>query len=241
MDSSRVLARKEPVRRRLALAAGVLVLLAAWFSPLPGLAGSPFAGHMIVHVAVVAVAAPLIGIWLVPAMRRAGPAAEPLLPPLPASLFAFAVVWTWHLPLLHGLARLSDVAWSVEQVSFLVAGLLLWTSALRPATSSAAAGAGILALLVTAAQTVLLGTLLTLAPRPLYPHEIQTLGDVYAHLAGQRLGGLLMLLGGGLPYLAGALYLADRVLRRPAGGAALVPGAGTDIAEPTPLHEGIDR
>lgn len=226
--------------RRIALGAGVLVLLGAWFSPLPGLAASPFVRHTIVHVAVIAIAAPLIGIWLVPAVRRAGAATEAFPPPLAAALFAFAVVWTWHLPLLHGLARLSDLAWSLEQASFLAAGLLLWISVLHPATGKAAAGDGIVALLMTSAQMMLLGTLLMLTPRPLYPHGIQTLGDVYAHLAGQRLGGML-LLGGGLPYLAGGLWLVDRMLRRlPGVEGAHVPGAGTDIAAPSALHQGID-
>lgn len=204
--------------RRAALAAGILVLLAAWFSPLAGLAESPFVRHMIVHVAVIAVAAPLIGAWLVVALRRAGAVVEPFLAPLPASLFEFAVVWTWHMPLLHGLARISEGVWLLEQVSFLAAGVLLWTSALRLAS-----GAGVLALLMTSMHMVLLGTLLTLSPRPLYAHGIQTLGDLYAHLAGQRLGGMLMLLGGGIPYLAGGLYLVDRMLRGP-GEEALEDG-----------------
>jgi putative membrane protein len=53
----------------------------------------------------------------------------------------------------------------------------------------------------------LLGALLTLAPRPLYGH-------VASHaLDDQRLGGLMMLMGGGTVYLLGALFLASRLLR----------------------------
>jgi putative membrane protein len=204
--------------RRLAVAAGLAVLAIVWLTPLPQLAGSAFASHMIVHVGVVAVAAPLIAAALAarPALMARVP--RSLVSPIPASALEFAVVWLWHLPMLHGLARLTPAVWVAEQASFFVAGLLLWTSALRPASASEdGAGAGILALLMTSMHMVLLGTLLTLAPRPLYTHAINSLGDVYAQLAGQRIGGMLMLLGGGLPYLAGGLYLVNRLLRQPPG------------------------
>jgi putative membrane protein len=203
---------------RLALAAGLAVLAIVWLTPLPQLAGPAFASHMIVHVGVVAVAAPLIAAALAawPALMARMP--RSLVSPIPASALEFAVVWLWHLPMLHGLARLTPSVWVAEQASFFIAGLLLWTSALRPASpSEGAAGAGILALLMTSMHMVLLGTLLTLAPRPLYTHAINSLGDVYAQLAGQRIGGMLMLLGGGLPYLAGGLYLVHRLLRQPPG------------------------
>jgi putative membrane protein len=202
--------------RHLLLLAGIAVLAAAWLGPLPELADSAFARHMIVHVAVVAVAAPLVSIWFaaVPGLMRRMP--RSLVSPIPASAFELVVVWAWHLPLLHELARLYPIAWAAEQASFLIAGVLLWTSALRPVSAGDGGdGSGILALLLTSMHMVLLGTLLTLAPRPLYTHGIASLSDVYAHLAGQHVGGMLMLIGGGLPYLAGGLYLVDRLLRKP--------------------------
>ena len=202
--------------RHLSMLAGVAVLAAAWFGPLPEIAQSAFARHMIVHVAVVAVAAPLISAWFAAAPGLMQRMPRSLVSPIPASAFEFVVVWAWHLPMLHELARLYELAWAAEQASFLIAGVLLWTSALRPvAAGDGGAGAGILALLLTSMHMILLGTLLTLAPRPLYTHGIASLGDIYAHLAGQRVGGMLMLIGGGLPYLAGGLYLVDRLLRKP--------------------------
>lgn len=209
--------------RRLALLTGAAVLAIVWFTPLPELAGSAFASHMIVHVGVVAVAAPLIAAALAAEPKLMTRLPGSLMSPIPASAIEFAVVWLWHLPMLHGLARLTPSIWVAEQASFLIAGLLLWTSALRPASpSGGGAGAGILALLMTSMHMVLLGTLLTLAPRPLYTHALHSIGEVYAQLGGQRIGGMLMLLGGGLPYLAGGLYLVDRLLRRPPGAAPAV-------------------
>jgi putative membrane protein len=192
--------------------AGWLVLFAAWWGPLPHLAMPSFAVHMIVHISIVAVAAPLIGAWLASSPLRLR-LPRLLWSPITASVFEFIVVWSWHTPMLHELAQLSRATFVAEQASFVIAGVVLWTSALR--RNGASAGAGVVALLLTSMHMILLGTLLTLAPRPLYTHDISSLGDLYAGLAGQRLGGMVMLIGGGLPYLAGGLYLVHRLLREP--------------------------
>lgn len=204
--------------RRLSLVAGCIVLCAAWWSPLPELGLAPFATHMIVHISVVAIAAPLLGAWLASgAVLERLP--QPLLSPIPASVLEFIVVWAWHAPMLHELARLSRIAFVAEQASFVIAGVLLWTSALRRGPAAAGgSGAGVIALLLTSMHMILLGTLLTLAPRPLYTHAITSIGDIYAQLAAQRIGGMMMLIGGGLPYLAGGLYLVNRLLRQPQTG-----------------------
>jgi putative membrane protein len=192
--------------------AGCLVLFAAWWGPLPHLAMPPFAVHMIVHISIVAVAAPLMGAWLA-SNQLLLRLPRLLCSPITASAFEFIVVWSWHTPMLHELAQLSRATFVAEQASFVVAGVLLWTSVLR--RNGASAGAGVVALLLTSMHMILLGTLLTLAPRPLYTHAILSLGDLYAGLAGQRLGGMVMLIGGGLPYLAGGLYLVHGLLREP--------------------------
>lgn len=206
---------------RISLYAGVAVLLAAWLTPLPRLATPGFAGHMLVHVLVAALAAPLIAAALAASPRLMARLPESLVSPMPAALAGFGVVWLWHIPVLHGLAGLSPWVAIAEQASFFVASLLLWATALRQGKPGDAAdgeaAAGILALLLTAMHMVLLGLLLTLTPRPLYTFAIDTLGDVYAELGSQRLGGMLMLLGGGLSHLAGGLYLISRLLRQPPG------------------------
>lgn len=177
---------------------------------------------MLVHVAVASLAAPLIAAALAGSPRLMARLPDSLVSPLPVALAGFGVVWLWHIPILHGLARLSPWVGIAEQASFFVAALLLWTTALRPAPSASDgnAGDGILALLLTAMHMVLLGMLLTLTPLPLYTYAIDTLGAVYAELAAQRIGGMLMLLGGGLSHLAGGLYLVNRLLRQPPGVAA---------------------
>jgi putative membrane protein len=93
---------------------------------------------------------------------------------------------------------------------FLLAGLLVWLSALGGGDGGGQArrAAGVVALLLTSMHMALLGALLALTPRPLYHQH----GKFPAALDDQHLGGALMLLAGGLVYLAGGLGLTRRVL-----------------------------
>src|SRR5690606_561961 len=130
-----------------------------------------------------------------------------------ASLFEFVVIWGWHFPALHHLARSSTSGFIAEQASFLASGLLLWISALHRAQAGEDnRGAGVAALLLTSMRMSRLGTPLVLARRPLYEHGAASAG---ALLAEQQAGGILMLIGGGLPYLAGGLWLVWQLLQAP--------------------------
>jgi putative membrane protein len=192
-------------------AAGIGVLVAAWLGPLPALAPHLFAAHMAMHIAVVCVAAPLIAVGI--AASRIDPVerAPQWFSPLAASLIELAVVWGWHAPGPHEAARAVPAVLMAEQGSFLAVGLMLWLSVLGGGGSKRRerAGVGILALLLTSMHMTLLGVLLTLSPRPLYPHG----GDDAVELADQQLGGLMMLIGGGTVYLIGGLMLLAWLLR----------------------------
>ncbi len=193
---------------------GLAVLAGAWIGPLPALAGHAFTAHMTMHVAVVAVSAPLLAVGL--AGTRLDPAR--LLPglatPVAASVLELLVVWGWHAPLLHQAARSLPHALAWEQAMFLAAGLLVWSSAFggRPERRAARAGAGIAALLLTSMHMTLLGALLTLAPRPLYAHHAHGFAGL-SPLEDQQIGGVVMLAFGGLSYLIGGLVLLARMLR----------------------------
>lgn len=210
--------------RRLALVAGCLILAAAWLGPLKTLAPSSFSGHMTLHVAVVALAAPLIAVGVAGSRLDVTSRYPRVFAPIPASFVELAVVWSWHAPALHRAARDSSAAFALEQGSFLVAGLLVWLSAFgSPHEGRKRALAGVVALLFTSMHMTLLGALLGLAGRPLFHYASGCLTDLcLTPVEDQQTGGALMLAVGGAVYLAGGLVLAQRLLRseQPAAGAA---------------------
>lgn len=195
-------------------AAGALALAAAWLGPLPALARGAFFAHMTMHMGVVAVAAPLLALGVAGTSLDPVRRAPALFAPIPASILELAVVWAWHAPALHHLARHGAAGLVAEQGSFLLAGLAVWLSAFggdRP-RSADRTGAGVVALLLTSMHMTLLGALLALAPRPLYVHAHAR--PILAPLDDQHLGGAIMLLVGGISYLAGGLWLTAGLLRR---------------------------
>lgn len=175
-----------------------LALALAWVAPL-GSWLAPFPAHMLAHMTLVAVAAPLLVLAFPGAFDRLR------VPALAGAVVEFLIVWGWHLPALHGAARL-DPGWHLaEQALFLLGGLAVWVGALRAAEPLAGAGA----LLLTSMHMTLLGALLVLSNADLYAAYCGTPPDLF----GQRLGGLLML-GIGTPvYLLGGLWLTSLRLR----------------------------
>jgi putative membrane protein len=197
------------------LVCGLLILAAAWLGPLPQLAPRLFLAHMTLHMGVVAVAAPLLALGVTGGRLDPVRQVPGLFAPIPASILELIVVWAWHTPALHQAARHNTAALVAEQGMFLLAALLVWLSAFGGGSLRYGnrAAAGIVALLFTAMHMTLLGALLALTPRPLYTHI-----DAFAGLTpldDHHLGGAVMLLGGGVSYLLGGLWLAAGLLRGP--------------------------
>ncbi len=179
--------------------AGLAVLLGAlWLLPLGHLLGH-FPAHMVRHMGLVALAAPL-AVLALPGLRIAAPGV------VLGAAAEFAVVWGWHLPAARGLVCASPVAGVAEQASFLAAGVAVWAGALA-AREPLAGAAG---MLLTTMHMTLLGALLTLAPRDLYAAAC----DRAADLAAQQAGGMAMLAIGTPAYLLGGLWLVGRALGR---------------------------
>ena len=202
------------MRRHSLLLASLVVVGVAWIGPLPELAHRAFAAHMVVHMTIVAVAAPMIALW------AAGGSLDPvrhmpgLFSPIPASLVEFVVVWAWHAPRLHDAARHNATVFMAEQGTFLLSGLFLWFSVFggEKAHRRARRAAGLIALLLTSMHMTLLGALLALTPRPLY-HQAMGLSAL-TPIQDQHLGGAIMLVVGGLSYLAAGLWIMAGLLRQ---------------------------
>lgn len=235
--------RPDPLTRPTLFWLGGSALALAWLAPLEPLVPGPFSRFMLMHVGVVAVAAPLIALGIaggrldpIRAMSTGGAAGLTaaclglLFAPLTASVIELLVVWGWHAPALHEAARSSPLVLGIEQTSFLLAGLLVWLSAFGGEDSprSRRRGEGVVALLLTSMHMTLLGALLALPPRPLY-----AAGSAASSLADQHLGGALMIGVGGVAYLAGGLALTLGLLRGP-GREPEAP----DPAATAPMREG---
>jgi putative membrane protein len=235
---------------------GVCTLAGAWLG-LPGLLlPGPFSAHMTQHMAVVAVAAPLLAFGIAGGRLdpvRRWPAAFAV---VPASIAELLLVWGWHTPALHHAARTSLLAFLGEQGSFLASGLWLWLSAVGGERSGERqnlrrSGAGIVGLLLTCMHMTLLGALLALPPRPLYAHGETGGHEAHASHGGvlqasdargadarisplddQHLGGAIMIVLGGASYLAGGLWLAVGLLRRRANAERNGTSATAESADP---------
>lgn len=201
------------MKRRVFMFLGLATLAAVWIGPLPELARASFSAHMTMHMAVVAVAAPLI------ALGMAGGRFDPVrraprwFPPIPLSVVELVIVWAWHAPALHHFARGVPGGFVAEQGAFLGAGLAVWLSAFGGGEERRGdrVGAGIAALLLTSMHMTLLGALLALTPRALYVHAAEM--AAMTPLEDQHLGGAIMLLVGGVSYLVGGVWLTAGLLR----------------------------
>lgn len=202
--------------KRTALVAGLAVLAVAWAMLILGNKAS-FSIHMMVHMAVVAIAAPLLAAGIT-GTRFDLVAHSRFLTPLTASMIEMVIVWGWHSPAAREAAEGSNLMRMAEQASFLMAGLILWLSCLGGTTFERDTRrlAGTMGLLFTSMHMTLLGALLALSPRPLYgAGEVTCFGISLSAGQDQQIGAVVMLLVGAAVYLAGGVALLGRTLVAP--------------------------
>ncbi|KGF69040.1 cytochrome c oxidase caa3-type, assembly factor CtaG-like protein, partial [Hoeflea sp. BAL378] len=192
------------------LATGLLLLAWLWLGPLPEMARRAFSPHMMLHLGVMVVAAPLIVIGLLRLFPDTRAPRRPLLAAFAASALDFSVVWGWHAPALHEAAARWDRVFALQQLSFLLAGFVLWWVCLAGRDGKTRA-AGALAMLFTSMHMAMLGVLLVLAQALIYAPQFCLGAFGLDPLTDQQLGGGLMALFGALPYVLGGAYLSLRL------------------------------
>lgn len=206
--------RRAPRRGpRVAFHAAMVIGGLALFGPLDAWAERNVAWHMVQHMLLIAIVAPLLVLARPLPQWRAllGPRADALWRPLhrlsrrplACALLHAAALWLWHAPGPY-IAAVQTSLWHVlEHACFLASGWLFWGSVLRPGRTGMLPAAG--ALLFTAMHTGLLGALLTFAKAPLYSAGPTALQE-------QQLAGLVMWVPGGLAYLLAMMWVAWRWL-----------------------------
>ena len=228
---------------------GMLALITALVSPIDALGSALFAGHMVQHLLLVLVAAPLLVlgapelavVWSmpVPMRRRVGrwwvcsPVARTIRRVLGnaavATILHAVAMWAWHAPMLYEAALWHDGWHALEHASFFLTALLFWWVVLRRRRR---AGIAVLALFITAMQSGILGAFLSLSSSAWYLGHGATVGQWgLTLLEDQQLAGLIMWIPASVVYIVAALAVLWQWLE---GGRPSVAFAGGSVAPARP-------
>jgi cytochrome c oxidase assembly factor CtaG len=206
-----------------AFAAGLVALLVALTSPLETAVTHSLPLHMVQHLLLLAVAAPLFAMSepvLVmlrglpdPARRRVQPWVRRILRSQTSSrgwaiwmfvayVLSSAALILWHVPAAYDAAVRDPVVHALEHVSFVLTAGLFWWMALG-ATRRSRRGLGVLVVFAATLPATALGISLTLSRAPWY----STYGRGAAALHDQQVAGALMWGFGGMALVVGAAGL----------------------------------
>jgi len=231
--------RRDLDRRRARCFTGALLALGvALLSPLDALSGALASAHMVQHLLLVLVAAPLLALSAPSStllrgsplgVRRAAGRWRRRLRLRRASLRAVAhpvtvwllhvvTLWFWHAAVPYDAALDNRLLHVIEHASFLVTAVLFWRVVVGTRSPERVPnGLGVLSVFAMAMQSVLLSVLLTFARAPWYSgYATTTTPWGLAPLADQQLAGVIMWIPAGLLYLGTALALLAAWIREDA-------------------------
>ena len=216
-------------RRGAFLLAGWLVVGVALSPPFDSVADESLPWHMLQHMLLLAVAPPLLVLGepirvafdllpprrarqLAAALRR--PPLAPLLNPAVAlALFVLVVVGT-HIPVVFDTALESDPLHALEHLSYLLAGLLLWSAAIgADPTAKPLSIVGVTGLLTAAMVPMLgLGVALATASGVVYPPYKAAQGAAAAF--GDQNAAATAMWAGDLPFILALVLAGWAALKR---------------------------
>lgn len=227
-----------------ALAATAVALI----SPLDALSNELASAHMVQHLLLILVAAPLLalaapartlargaprrlrgsinhvrirlrrGLWVRGAIRH----------PVLAWVAHAGTLWLWHASGPYGAALRHDAVHLAEHATLVLTGVWFWTVVIRaPRHSGHSYGAGIVLTFTMALQSVFLAALLTFARRPWYPEYAETTA-VWGlkPLADQQLAGAIMWVPAGAFYVLVGVGLVTVWLRETERSSAKLSSVG---------------
>jgi putative membrane protein len=215
-------------RQVAAFSAAMLALAAALISPIDPLGETLFSAHMVQHLLLTLIAAPLLVLSGIPVAclhvlptgwpQKAGRflasiqrpdhwMANPL---LMAAVYAVAF-WAWHVPSLYQAALENDTVHAIEHLSFIGAAIPFWWTILQPHRSRSNSGVAILAIFFTVLHSGILGALLTFSTALWYPaYADGTAAWGLTPLQDQQLAGAIMWVPGGILFTILAAVLFGR-------------------------------
>lgn len=207
-------------------ACGLLTLFAALLSPLDALSDALFSAHMVQHLLLILVAAPLLVLgapllpmlWAfpAPARRRLGrwwakqtvarAVIGVMTEPLAAWGLHLAALCFWHLPAPYGWALGNRAVHALEHATFLATAVLFWWAVVQPSGRRRLShGASVLYVSLAGVVMGALGAVITFSPSPWYiGHAASTVAWGLTPLQDQQLAGLIMWIPASLVYLVAA-------------------------------------
>jgi cytochrome c oxidase assembly factor CtaG len=190
-----------PTRDSSAFVAGLVVVALALLGPVDARAHDLFAWHMVQHLLLVSVAAPLLAIGRPTAVLRTLLGLAPPAPPRAAALVGSAVLqvgvlMAWHVPWLYQQALDHDPIHALEHLTLLGTAVAMWSHLVRSA--GVWRGVALLVLFLAAFPPMAYGVGLTLATSSWYASY---------SLDDQRVAGVLMWAYGGAAVVVGGVGL----------------------------------
>jgi putative membrane protein len=217
-----------------AFGAGLAAVFVALVSPLDALSEDLLSAHMVQHLLLMLVAAPLLVLgspaiavsqavperWRrrlrVPMRSRAlRRLADVLFDPITAWLLALVALWAWHAPVPYRAAVDHDGVHILQHGAFLGTALLFWWGAIQPSgRRRLPRGLDVLYVFGGALQGGALGALFVFAAQPLYPfYAVGARAWGLTPLQDQQLAGVAMWVPSFFVHVAAAAALFVRWLR----------------------------
>ncbi len=207
-------------RRYVSFLGALLALLVALISPLDALSEVLFSAHMVQHLILILIVAPLLVmsdfplafLWALPRgwaqalayrLNRSRTFArtwQVISNPVFAWLLFATALWIWHARLLYEVALQNGAIHIGEHLAFLMAAMLFWWVLLKPTRQKHLRyGMAIPYLFTTVLHSAVLGALMTFTSQPWYPYYtalVEPWG--LTPLQDQQLAGLFMWIPGGI-------------------------------------------
>jgi putative membrane protein len=201
-------------RQWISFVAAILVMVLALMSPLDALSEDLFSAHMVQHLILMLVAAPLLVssdfqlalLWALP-RRRAQRIGSGFNQSRPVSgtwqvlnhpAFVWVVftmaMWLWHAPRFYQAALHSEWIHTLEHLTFLITAMLFWWILFKHKRPDHVHYAMTIPFLfLTVLQSGILGALMTFSERPWYPDYAMVVNPWnLTPLEDQQLAGLIM-------------------------------------------------
>jgi putative membrane protein len=196
--------------RTIAFLAAFAVVGFAVLGPLDGAAERRLSWHMVQHLLLISVAAPLLALGrpvalaidLFPRLGRLRRLqVDDNLASAGGGLLMLIVLFGWHIPALYDLALRHEPVHALEHASLIVSAMLLWSALIH----ARRLGAGVLWLYVITLPMTGLGVAMTIVRSPWYPAYVH--GSRAAAVRDQQMAGVIMWAFGGLAAVVSAVAL----------------------------------